>query len=256
MPKITAIEALRDNYIWLIHDQRQRAAIVDPGEAEPVVSALERDAFSPSAILITHNHHDHVGGVTELVERYHIPVYGPAAEPVPGITHALRGGERIRPGAVDAEFTVLDIPGHTAGHLAYHGHGLLFCGDTLFTAGCGRVFTSTVQRLFHSLQKIARLPDETRLFCAHEYTEENLRFAYLVEPDNDAIQQRRERTRLLRSRGLPCVPSTLAEEKATNPFLRCGVAAVARAAERFAGQHLNDPEQVFLALRRWRDSLD
>ncbi|HFC54283.1 MAG TPA: hydroxyacylglutathione hydrolase [Gammaproteobacteria bacterium] len=256
MLKIAAVKALRDNYIWLIQDHQRRAAIVDPGEAEPVVAAVEEAAVIPCAILITHGHHDHVGGVEELVERFHVPVYGPAREGVAGITHPLRGGELIQPGAVDAEFNVLAVPGHTCGHLAYYGSGLLFCGDTLFTAGCGRVFTSTGQLLFRSLQEIAQLPDETLIYCAHEYTEENLRFARLVEPDNSAIQHRQNKARQLRARGLATVPSTLAEEKATNPFLRCGVATVARAAGKFAGRPLSEPEQVFLVLRHWKDRLD
>ncbi len=254
--EITAVEALQDNYIWLIRDRRGRVAIIDPGEAEPVVKAVEEAAVAPGAILITHGHHDHVGGVPELARRYQVPVYGPAGERIAAVTHPLRGGERLRPGEMDVEFEVLAIPGHTCGHLAYYGHGRLFCGDTLFTAGCGRVFSSTGQRLFHSLQRISRLPDETEIFCAHEYTEENLRFARLVEPDNEAIRQRQRNASRMRARGAPTVPSVLALERATNPFLRCCVRDVVRAAEEFAGRPLDNPEQVFLALRRWRDRPD
>ncbi len=254
MLKITAVEALQDNYIWLITG-RGHAAVVDPGEAEPVIAALEGDGLTASAILLTHSHHDHVGGVSGLLERYAIPVYGPAAEPVAELTHPLRGGERLHLKGVEADLAVLDISGHTIGHIGYHGNGALFCGDTLFTAGCGKVFDGTVEQLFLSLEKIAALPDDTLIYCAHEYTAENLRFAQMVEPGNRAVAKRRRETRRLRLAGVPCVPSTLAREKATNPFLRCAVEEVSAAAQRFAGRTLDTRLEVFAALRHWRDSL-
>ncbi len=257
MLEITAQPVLKDNYIWLLRNEERRyVVIVDPGEAGPVINTLIANSLEPLAILITHHHYDHTDGIAELLAWHDVPVYGPANESIPALTHPLTEGDRVLLKEIGAELQVLDIPGHTSGHIGYYGDGLLFCGDTLFTAGCGKVFDSTAQRLFHSLQKLATLPDETLIFCAHEYTEENLLFARMVEPGNNAIIQRLAKTRQLRNRGAATVPSTLSEEKRTNPFLRCGRAEVIRNTQRFAGRLLNGAEEVFVALRHWRDVVD
>ncbi len=254
MLKITALPALKDNYIWLLRNKGSRhVVIVDPGDARPVQEAMATNNLEPAAILITHCHYDHVDGIAGLVAEYDIPVYGPANEFVPALTHPVAEGIHLHLDAIAADFRVLDIPGHTAGHIGFYGHGLLFCGDTLFTAGCGKIFDGTAKQLFHSLEKIAALPDETLIYCAHEYTEENLLFARMVEPENSAIVQRLEKTRQLRSMGAATVPSTLAEEKLTNPFLRCNTKDVVNSTECFAGHALNSTEEIFSALRYWRD---
>ncbi len=257
MPEITALPARKDNYIWLIRQHGEAGVVVvDPGEALPIHRAVRSESLVPAAILITHHHYDHVEGVAELVERYATPVYGPAGESIPLLTHPLREGDRVELAAVGICFQVLDIPGHTAGHIGYYGHGSLFCGDTLFGAGCGGIFDGTAQQLFHSLRKIAALPASTLIYCAHEYTVQNLGFAATVEPHNHAITQRRERAVRLRAKGGPTVPSTLAEEQRTNPFLRCREPDVIDAASRFAGCRLDSAEEVFVVLRHWKDSLD
>lgn len=251
------IPAFTDNYIWLIHDDRNHhVVIVDPGDAGPVLQALERRAMQPVAILITHHHGDHVGGIRQLLQHYDVPVYGPAQEHIPGLTHALREGDGIELEPLGARFTVLDVPGHTAGHIAFYGHDMLFCGDTLFTGGCGKLFEGTPAQMHASLSKIAAPPAHTRVYCAHEYTLANLGFAALVEPGNDALHARIVRTRRQRATGSPTVPSTLEVEKNTNPFLRCHVPSVIAAAERQAGKTLGSASEVFATLRHWKDVLD
>lgn len=252
---IFAIPAFRDNYIWLLV-RGSAAAVVDPGDAEPVRQRLARDGLELAAILVTHHHADHVGGVAELAAASGAQVYLPAAESITGIPAALRqplsGGERVRIDALEAEFDVVAVPGHTSGHLAFHAPGVLFCGDTLFGAGCGRVFEGTMDQMAASLARLAALPDDTAVYCAHEYTESNLRFALAVEPGNAALRRRVDEVAAIRAAGGATVPSTLALEKATNPFLRCRepeVAAVARA----HGAASDDPAAVFAALREWKN---
>ncbi|MDQ5917841.1 MAG: hydroxyacylglutathione hydrolase [Pseudomonadota bacterium] len=254
---VISIPAFRDNYIWLLRHGRL-AAVVDPGDAGPVQAVLAREGLQLAAILITHHHADHQGGVAKLLEDHSVEVFGPGAESITGLTTPLYGGERIRPfGAFGAaaeagEFQVLAVPGHTLGHLAYVCGNRLFCGDTLFGAGCGRLFEGSPEQMSASLQSLAILPETTEVYCAHEYTEMNLRFAAAVEPDNPAIQQRIREAAALRARGEPTVPSTLVLEKATNPFLRCREPAAIAAAKRHgcAGE---DPVSVFAALRAWRN---
>lgn len=257
MFEVIPIPAFRDNYIWLLR-QEKSALVVDPGDAAPVLATLDRLGLTLRAILVTHHHADHQGGVGELVARCGAEVFGPAAESITALTRPLSGGETIRPlaGAVDAAadpaFAVLAVPGHTRGHLAYYRKGLLFCGDTLFGAGCGRLFEGTPAQMAASLDRLAALPGDTTVHCAHEYTEQNLRFALAVEPDNPLLRRRVETVAALRARGLPSVPSTLAEERATNPFLRCGEPAVIAAA-RIRAPDAADPVTVFAALREWRN---
>lgn len=257
MIQVRCIPAFDDNYIWLIGTPGSREiAIVDPGDEEPVIAAIEQERLLPVAILITHHHHDHTGGIEALVARYPMPVYGPAQERIPALSHPLSDGERIElPGAA-LRFEIMETPGHTRGHLCYYGHGALFCGDTLFTGGCGRLFEGTARQMHQSLTRIAALPDETLIYCAHEYTLANLRFAQIAEPDNLAIRERYRATEQARSAGRPTVPASLALEKATNPFLRCTVPTLVEGATRFAGHPLTDGAEVFAAVRRWKDALD
>ncbi len=249
MFEISFIPAFKDNYIWLL-TQGQRAFVVDPGDAAPVEARLATDGLTLEGILITHHHADHQGGVAQLVERWQPKVYAPANESITGRTHPLSGGERID--ILGTLVEVMAVPGHTAGHLAYRAPGALFCGDTLFGAGCGRLFEGTPEQMSASLDAIAELPDETLIYCAHEYTEMNLRFAFAVEPESAALQARAAKVAALRAAGLPSVPSTLAEEKAINPFLRCQVPAVIEAAMQHAAVD-RSKTAIFAALRAWRN---
>ncbi len=251
---VHAVAAFNDNYIWLIQSsQNQRVLIVDPGDAQPVLAALQQWNLIPAAILITHHHHDHTGGIAALRGSFNIPVYGPAAEQINDVTDTVSAGDILRLKDFD-EITVLDTGGHTPGHISYLTANQLFCGDTLFAGGCGRLLGGTAAQLFASLKQIAELPVATQIYCAHEYTLANLQFALAVEPDNAALQQRFSDSKAMRANNQPTVPSTLSLEKATNPFLRCETADVKRAAEQQAGQALDNPLAVFKVLRQWKDN--
>jgi hydroxyacylglutathione hydrolase len=257
MDVVHAVPAFRDNYIWLLSAAQAEgggrvSAVIDPGDAHPVIQALDELDLIPTAILITHHHADHVGGVRELRARFPIPVYGPAQEAIPDITHPLREGDRVKISGLPT-LDVLEVPGHTAGHIAYAGGQSLFCGDTLFAGGCGRLFEGTAAQLYSSLQKLALLADDTWIYCAHEYTLNNLNFALAVEPDNTVLQSRLQHTRETRQKNKPTVPSQLAMEKHTNPFLRCHLPAVVAAAEHHDGHPLSPGHETFAALRRWKD---
>ena len=256
MIEVTGVPAFSDNYIWLIHGRDRRVAVVDPGDADPVIARLEADGLEPAAILITHHHYDHVGGIGDLLRRWPVPVYGPAGERIAGLTHPVGEGDQVEPEGLGVALRTLDVPGHTRGHVAYYGDGALFCGDTLFTCGCGRLFEGTPEQMYDSLVKLAALPDDTQVYCAHEYTLDNLAFAQVVEPDSPALRERLADTRARRERDLPTVPATLALEKATNPFLRCRLPHVIAAAEHFAGARLDTPARVFATVRHWKDTLD
>ena len=251
MFEISFIPAFKDNYIWLL-TQGSRAVVVDPGDAAPVLARLAADGLHLEGILITHHHADHQGGVAELTARYPVAVFAPAGESITGCTHPLRGGERIE--VLGQVVEVMAVPGHTLGHLAYHAPGALFCGDTLFGAGCGRLFEGTPAQMSASLDSIAALPDETLVYCAHEYTAMNLRFALAVEPDNAALIERVAKVSALRAAGLSSVPSSLAEEKATNPFLRCTESTVIQAALRQNVAVDRSKVAIFAAIREWRNS--
>jgi len=250
MLTITAIPALQDNYIWLLQQERHAVA-VDPGEAAPVLDFLHANGLRLEAILCTHRHHDHVDGIEELRGVYNVPVYGRSHPKNPHITHDLHEGDRLRLDALDIVFDIIEIPGHLDDHIAFIAPGMVFCGDVMFGAGCGRNFEGTLAQLHHSLQRLAALPDDTRVYCAHEYTAYNIPFALACEPDNPDIQQRFAETHRLRAANCPTVPSTIALEKATNPFLRCTQPELIRT---LRAQGLADTSElaVFTALRDWR----
>jgi hydroxyacylglutathione hydrolase len=227
--------------------------VVDPGEAQPVLDYLAREKLQLAAILATHHHADHVGGIAEILQRHRVPVYGPRNEPIPTLTQPVGGGDKVSVAALGVEFSVLDIPGHTRAHIAYYGAGSLFCGDTLFACGCGRLFEGTADQMYASLQKLASLPDDTKVYCGHEYTLANIGFARTVEPGNPALSKREERDRRLRDAGRPTLPSTIGEEKATNPFLRAGEPAVVESVNKYLGLRVSDPVRVFAAIRDWKN---
>jgi len=252
MPEIVPLKAFKDNYIWTLRDGKS-AAVVDPGEARPVTDYLAREGLALVAILATHHHPDHVGGIAELVAAGKVPVFGPKGEPIPALTHPVGEGDAAQIPELGARFSVLEIPGHTRAHVAYYGLGSLFCGDTLFACGCGRVFEGTPAQMLVSLQKLAALPDATRVYCGHEYTLANIRFARAVDPHNPVLAAREARARALRDAGKPTLPSTLGEERDTNPFLRCAEPAVVESANKYLGARAAGPAQVFAAIREWKN---
>lgn len=254
MLTIQAINAFNDNYIWFIEEPESNTLlIVDPGDAKPVIHAIEQQDLHPVALLITHHHYDHIAGINELVNKYNIPVYGPKTEAIPHITFPLASCESLEIDSLFSPIRVLDVPGHTNGHIAFLIDGNLFCGDTLFSAGCGRLLGGTAKQLHASLKLISSLPEQTMIFCTHEYTQENLRFASQVEPHNKLIRQRILDISALRLAGKPSLPSSLAVELKTNPFLRCHTAEVIMATEQFCGRKLETAEAVFTSLRSWKD---
>lgn len=273
MPHIVGLPAFKDNYIWLILDAAAQSsieelpaqtliprigakhcAVVDPGDPAPVIALLDSTGLELDALLITHHHPDHVGGIRALTERWPCPVYGPARESIAGITHPVRDGDHVLLSPALGTWQVMDVPGHTEGHVAYRGDHVLFCGDTLFAGGCGRLLGGTAAQLFASLEKIARLPTTTIVYCAHEYTLANLAFAREVDPGNEDLTTRWTECRKRRCAGRSTVPFTLAEELATNPFLRCATAPIRDAVTRHVGRPLSSPDQVFAELRRWKDN--
>ena len=252
---LIALPAFEDNYLWLLHDG-QRALVVDPGDAHPVRDALERLNLQLQGILVTHHHGDHTGGVAVLREATGAAVYGPAGERIPEPHHALRGGQGVSVLGID--WQVIDVPGHTAGHIAYYapdvdGTPLLFCGDTLFSGGCGRLFEGTPAQMLASLDALAALPAATRVCCAHEYTLANLRFAVAVEPGNQALADYTRQCERRRAQGLPTLPSDIGTERAINPFLRSRQPAVAQAV-RAHTPSAQDEVAVFAALREWKNT--
>jgi len=255
MLNVRPIPAFDDNYIWLLQSHAgPRVYVVDPGDEGPVLDLLQRERLELEGILITHKHGDHTGGVGDLLQAWpDAQVYGPANESIANITTNVSGGDRISLPGLGVGFSVMDVPGHTEGHVAYYGEGVLFCGDTMFAAGCGRVFSGTHEQLHNSLQSIASLPPDTKVFCAHEYTMANLGFAKWVEPESAALLDRYREASDLRSMDKPTVPSLLQLELDTNPFLRSAEPTVIAAAERYAGKKLTTGAEVFTAIRNWKD---
>lgn len=241
------IPAFEDNYIWAIHDG-QSALFVDPGEADPILSWLEQQRMKPVAILVTHHHGDHCGGLGEIQSQYEVPVFGPARERIQGVSHPVSEGMPCQIPELGLSFEVLDIPGHTPGHIAYLGHGWLFCGDTLFSCGCGKVFGSTPELLHSSLDRIANLPPETLVCCAHEYTLDNIRFALTVDPDNLALMEWKAHAQQLRHAGKPTLPVRLGDELERNPFLRCHRPEIRTHLASHYSRPSNETE-IFIALR-------
>ena len=259
MTRIHSVAAFTDNYIWVLENGDNTALVVDPGDAAPVEAALLARGLSLSAILITHHHFDHVGGLEALKRAHGCAVYGPANPAIQGIDHSLCGAGQQRIGAYD--FEILAVPGHTLDHIAYfhagnaeHPDSLLFCGDTLFAGGCGRIFEGDAAMMHASLQRLAALPEHTQVFCGHEYTLANLAFARAADPCNRALDKRVEDAQALRAAGTPTLPSTLGLEQATNPFLRCARPELQAALpEALAAGGRDDPVATFAALRAWKD---
>jgi len=253
--KLLPLPAFQDNYLWLLQDG-QRALVVDPGDAEPVLAGLRQAAARLDAILVTHHHGDHTGGVQALRTATGAVVYGPASEAIPRPFEPVRGGDTVT--ALGLSWQVIDVPGHTAGHVAYFspnvgGTPLLFCGDTLFSGGCGRLFEGTPAQMLASLDRLAALPGATRVGCAHEYTLSNLRFARAVDPGNEKLIHYLSHCEALRSQHQPTLPSTIGQERQINPFLRTREPEVVRAAQAFNGADPGDEAAVFAAIRQWKN---
>lgn len=226
MNHIVPIKAFKDNYIWVIHNAQSEIIVVDPGDPQVVLDYLSQHHLHLQAILLTHHHHDHSGGIVELCRHFpDLLVYGPAAEPVRGVNHRLQENASIHFPSFQLTFQILAIPGHTRGHIAYFAPHILFCGDTLFSCGCGRLFEGTAAQMYHSLEKLKKLPLDTRIYCGHEYTRQNILFAQSMEPHNPLLQRRLSMVEHLLKQGLPSLPVLLADELAINPFLRCDQAS-------------------------------
>ena len=250
---VTAIPAFSDNYIWLISAGGADCAVVDPGDAEPVRRALRREGLELAYILLTHHHADHIGGAAALAAATGAEVFGPHDPRIAGQNRSFREGERVELPRLELAFEVLEVPGHTSSHIAFFGHGCLFCGDTLFSVGCGRLFEGTPEQMQVSLDKLAALPASTRVFCGHEYTLSNCDFALQVEPDNRALRRRASVAEAARASGRSTVPSELGEELAVNPFLRCREPAVVRAARR-RNPKAGPGAGTLAEIRAWKDS--
>ncbi len=259
-PTISRIHAFSDNYIWLIHglttQSEKQVIIVDPGDHIPVLQYIKQHQLQPQAIFITHHHTDHSGGVNGILTHFDIPVYAPKNENIDQVTHTCVENDVLNFEQMGLSFKIIDVPGHTRGHIAFLGQQQLFIGDTLFAGGCGRVFEGTNTQMQQSLAKLLQLTDGTDVYCAHEYTQENLNFAIRVEPNNTALIERIATVKQLRLTQQATVPSLLKTEKETNPFLRFNKPEVITAAENYCGHQLSTPAEVFAVIRNWKDDID
>ncbi len=261
LTKVTPIKAFSDNYIWAITNS-DNVALVDPGDADVCIAFLEKKHLILTSILITHHHQDHTGGIKKLIDycdqkQWPVTVYGPAGENIPHCNVKLRENDSVELASLNVHFKVIDLPGHTAGHIAYFANNkdeaLLFCGDTLFSGGCGRLFEGTAKQMLFSLNKLAKLPENTQVFCAHEYTQSNLQFALTVDPHNEALIKYSEKVNELRTNDQATIPTSIKLEKQINPFLRCHQEAVQLSAMQFDNGISRDSIDTFAAIRRWKD---
>jgi len=253
MITIVPVRAFKDNYIWIIRDDMQHTAwVVDPGDASPVNQYLQEHKLELKGILITHHHSDHSGGVADLLDKWGaVPVYASTKSKVPFVSHFVKEGDEVNCGLL--KLKVVEIPGHTLDHIAFYNNEIIFCGDTLFSAGCGRVFEGTFEQMYFSLSKILKMNPSLKIYCGHEYTLQNLKFAEHVEPANQFIQDKINWASQLMTEGKPTLPSLLQDEMKMNPFLRCNESSVIQAAEKFAKNDLTTSEDVFKALREWKN---
>ncbi|MCW8832512.1 MAG: hydroxyacylglutathione hydrolase [Colwellia sp.] len=258
---IKAIQAFSDNYIWAITNS-STAALIDPGDAKVCIEFLEKNQLNLSAILITHHHADHTGGIKELIaycqqKQQTITVYGPAHENIPYCDVKLTENDKVKLTELNANFRVIDLPGHTAGHIAYFANDnnipVLFCGDTLFSGGCGRLFEGSAEQMLSSLTKLANLPENTQVYCAHEYTQANLTFALTVDPNNQALINYSHKVNELRANELSTIPSSIGVEKQVNPFLRCHETSLNASAKQFDATISESEQDTFTVIRRWKD---
>ena len=259
MNKIVAIPALKDNYIWGIYSparsQKSEIIVVDPGEANPVLAYLKQNNLGLDAVLITHHHWDHTAGLDKLKQYFpNLRIYGPKNDNIPLVTHPVEQDDEIYFEVLNLTFKVLEIPGHTLDHVAYFGYQSLFCGDTLFSCGCGKLFEGSPEQMFSSLEKIKNLPSDTLIYCGHEYTLANLAFAQVVDPDNPNLQKRLSISKEMRSYNKPTLPVSLEEELKTNPFLRCAEPAIIQAVQAHQNLLSTDPVNIFAALRTWKNN--
>ncbi|MDG3088849.1 hydroxyacylglutathione hydrolase [Vibrio hannami] len=250
MLTIKSIPAFNDNYIWLIHNSTEACAVVDPGDAAPVLSYIEEHGLTLEAILLTHHHNDHTGGVAALHRAFpQVKIVGPKNDAIANLTHSMSEGDQLS--LFDVTFSVLDLPGHTNGHIGFFGDNKLFCGDVLFSAGCGRIFEGTTEQMFDSVNKISALPDSTEIYCAHEYTASNIVFALAAEPDNRQLQLYRDEVQQLRSQQKSTIPTSLLREKSVNPFLRTTEPTIIQSVSNRTKD--NSPIEIFAALRQWKN---
>ena len=257
---VTAIKAFNDNYIWAISGHsNDKIALVDPGDALVCIDYMQKNNLVLSAILITHHHSDHVGGIKKLLEyakdkAWSVTVYGPASESIAQLDITLKENDTVSLTELNCQFTVLDLPGHTKGHIAYHNEKIVFCGDTLFSGGCGRLFEGTPQQMHHSLSKLAKLAADTLIYCAHEYTQANLAFALSVEPNNSVLHEYAEQVNVKRQQNQATIPSNIALELQINPFLRCHEQSIKLAAQAYSNQSQRSDSEVFSVIRAWKDN--